>query len=88
MHEQRSEWEFIFLAQGSKSDPTAVEAYLADIFGSTSMAKKMVKTPLGCLRETMGSFRLETLDSAILKVCITGILETDLISEAKAKNTG
>ena len=85
MHEQRKEWESIVFAEGSKSDPKGIEAYLESLFGSTSKAKKMLKTPLETLRETMKSFKLETLEPDVLKICATGILKTDLLSEPKRK---
>lgn len=83
MHDQRREWESIVFAEGSKSDPKKVEAYLANVFGSTSMAKKMIKTPLESLRRTMESFKLETLDTASLMVCIDGVIKTEMLSEEK-----
>ncbi len=85
MHDQRKEWESIVFAEDSKSDPTAVEAYLTSLFGSTSQAKRMVKSPLEALRESMSSFRLGQLDAVDLKTCIVGVLKTDLLSEAKRK---
>ena len=85
MHEQRREWESIVFAEISKSDPTAIETYLENLFGSTSKAKKMLKTPIETLRDTMKSFKLENLEPELLRTCATGILKTDLLSEAKRK---
>ncbi|KAL6721833.1 hypothetical protein ACLMJK_000938 [Lecanora helva] len=85
MHEQRTEWESIVFAEGSRSDPAAIQAYLDNLFGSTSQAKKSLKTPLETMRETMKSFKLGNLDPAMLETCATGILKTDLLSEAKRK---
>ena len=85
MYDQRREWESIVFTEGSTSSPAAIETYLTGIFGSTSRAKRMVKEPLDSLREGMRSFRLGNFDTSALQVCMTGMLETDLLSEEKRK---
>lgn len=85
MYDQRREWESIVFAEGSTSNPVAIETYLTSIFGSTSKAKKMVKEPLEALREGMGTFELGTFDTSALQSCMTGMLKTDLLSEEKRK---
>ena len=85
MFDQRKEWEAIVFAEEPKSNPVAIEDYLASIFGSTSKAKKMVKPPLETLREAMGSFKLMQLRVDSLKICIAGVLKADLLSEVKRK---
>jgi len=72
-------------ANDPRTDSTAVEAYLSSIFGSTSQAKKVTKSPLENLRETLGSFDLGTLDVESFKTCISGVLKIDLLSDAKRK---
>jgi hypothetical protein len=52
MHEQRKEWESYAFTE-RKVDQDKIEAYLNEIFGSTSQAKKVTKTPLQNLRDSM-----------------------------------
>lgn len=85
MHDQRREWESIVFARDASSDSKKIDSYLADIFGSTSKAKTMVKEPLGILRDDMKSFKLPRLNIEDVKTCISGILTTDLLSETKRK---
>lgn len=85
MYDQRREWESIVFAEGSTSNPTAIKTYLNEIFGSTSKAKRMVNEPLNALREGMRSFKLGNFDTSALQACMTGMLETDLLSEEKRK---
>ena len=85
MYDQRKEWESIVFADDSKSDPAAIEAYLASLFSSVSQAKRLTKSPLETLREKLESFELGTCDVDNLKTCITGVLNTDLLSDSKRK---
>ena len=85
MYDQRREWESIVFAEGSTSNPVAIEKYLTNIFGSTSKAKRTVKEPLEVLREGMRSFKLGTFDTSVLQTCMTGMLKIDLLSEEKRK---
>lgn len=52
MHEQRKEWESYAFTE-RKVDQEKIEEYLNDIFGSTLQAKKVVKSPLQNLRDSM-----------------------------------
>ena len=83
MHDQRNEWESRVFDTSSKSDPAAIEAYLGKLFDSTSKSKKLSQTPLDTMRESMKTFHPGTLTVDALKVCITAILTTDLLFEAK-----
>ncbi len=85
MYDQRKEWESIVFTEGSTSDPVAIKTYLTGIFGSTSKAKKTVMEPLEALREGMRSFKLGGFDISALQTCMTGMLNTDLLSEEKRK---
>jgi hypothetical protein len=52
MYEQRKEWEsYAFLER--KVDQTKIDYYLNDIFGTTQQAKKVKKSPLRKLRDSM-----------------------------------
>ena len=85
MYDQRREWESIVFAEGSKSDPVAIENYLSSIFDSALPVQKIVKSPLDTLKEAMGSFQPGQLCKDTLKVCIAGLLKIDLLSETKRK---
>lgn len=85
MYDQRKEWESIVFADHSKSDPAAIESYLAGIFGSTTRAKKLIKTPIQTLKESMGAFELGYMTIDRLKICIQGVLSTDLLVNEKRK---
>ena len=85
MHDQRREWESIVFGGESKSDPVAIKSYLEDLFGSTTMSKKLTKTPLESLRASMEDFDLGHFSTESLQTCIKGILKTDLLSEPKRK---
>lgn len=85
MYDQRREWESIVFAEASTSNPAAIKMYLTSVFGSTSKAKRMVKEPLDTLRECMRTFKLGIFDVPALQTCITGMLETDMLSEEKRK---
>lgn len=52
MHEQRSEWEKYAFTE-KKVDQSKIEAYLNEIFGTTLQAKKIKKSPLQNLRQSM-----------------------------------
>ena len=52
MHEQRQEWESYAFTE-RKVDQTKIEAYLNEIFGTTLQAKKIKKTPLQNLRDSL-----------------------------------
>ncbi|KAF2130307.1 hypothetical protein P153DRAFT_215494 [Dothidotthia symphoricarpi CBS 119687] len=52
MHEQRKEWERHAFTE-KKVDQHKIDAYLNDIFGTPLQAKKLKKSPLQELRETM-----------------------------------
>jgi len=73
MHDQRKEWESIVFADDSKVGPVTIEAYLNQVFGSTTKSKKMLKTPLEDLKESMKSFKLGRFDMDNLKESMTGI---------------
>ncbi|KAK7192219.1 hypothetical protein DPSP01_010223 [Paraphaeosphaeria sporulosa] len=52
MHEQRKEWESYAFTE-RKVDQDRIEEYLNEIFGSTLQAKKVTKSPLQNLRDSM-----------------------------------
>ena len=52
MHEQRKEWEN-YAFKERKVDHEKIEEYLNEIFGTTLQAKKVTKTPLQHLRDSM-----------------------------------
>ncbi|KAF2269164.1 hypothetical protein CC78DRAFT_575267 [Lojkania enalia] len=52
MHEQRAEWEQYAFTE-RKVDQHKIEEYLNEIFGTTLQAKKIKKTPLQLLRDSM-----------------------------------
>lgn len=52
MHEQRKEWESYAFTE-KKVDQSKIEAYLNEIFGTTLQAKKIKKSPLQNLRDSM-----------------------------------
>ncbi|MCJ1278830.1 hypothetical protein MMC21_006649 [Puttea exsequens] len=85
MHDQRKEWESIVFTKNTKANSPTIETYLEKIFGSTSRSKKLLKTPLEVLRESMESFRLDQFTTNNLKEAMKGILVTDLLSEPKRK---
>ncbi|KAG8525651.1 uncharacterized protein KY384_000411 [Bacidia gigantensis] len=85
MYEQRKEWESIVFSQNTDILASAIEDYLGKLFGSTSQAKKLLKTPLETLRESMSDFKVYRLNEDKLKSAISGILVTDLLSEPKRK---
>ncbi|MCJ1455727.1 hypothetical protein MMC28_006083 [Mycoblastus sanguinarius] len=85
MHDQRKEWESLVFATPTKSDPVAIEDYLARLFGSSSETKRLELTPLEILREQVESFRLGKFDAQSLTTTIKGLLGTDLLSDDKNK---
>ncbi|KAJ4355427.1 uncharacterized protein N0V89_003443 [Didymosphaeria variabile] len=52
MHEQRKEWESYAFTE-RKMDQDRIVEYLNEIFGTTQQAKKVTKTPLQNLRDSM-----------------------------------
>lgn len=52
MHEQRKEWETYAFTE-RKVDQAKIQMYLEDIFGTTLQSKKLEKSPLEMLRESM-----------------------------------
>ena len=84
MQKQRAEWERIIFNPGEESKPHAIKEYLINLFGSTSKAKKLSKTPLEDLKAHMtdwleiGQFTPEVVDQ-----CIKGLLKVDLLSREK-----
>lgn len=52
MHEQRKEWESYAFTE-RRVDQSKIEDYLSEIFGATFQAKKVTKTPLQQLRDSM-----------------------------------
>ena len=87
MHDQRKEWEYIAFTENEngKTQVPAIDAYLDKVFSSTSKSKKLLKSPLETLRESMNKFKLRNLTSDSLKSAMKGILITDLLSESKRK---
>lgn len=69
------------------TDQAAIERYLENLFGSTQKAKKITKTPLQNLRDTMGKGFDDMLpkrfDEGVLKWCIKGLLKQDLFAGKK-----
>ena len=88
MHDQRKTWESLVFDMNAKSEPAAIEEYLGKLFGSTSMSTKLSKPPLETMRESIKSFHPERLTADVLKDCITAMLKTDLLSEAKRTALG
>ncbi|KAJ4295002.1 hypothetical protein N0V90_007010 [Kalmusia sp. IMI 367209] len=108
MHEQRKEWESYAFTE-RKVDQGKIEEYLNELFGATLQAKKVTKSPLQNLRDSMKhvlDFKSDlqspktknTLhdndewDCAgvddgfsvdILKSCIRGVLQSDLLAGKK-----
>ena len=85
MHDQRKEWESIVFASESKVSAENIYIYLDKLFCSTTKSKKVLESPLEQMRGSMKHFCLEQLDTDSLKQSITGVLVTDLLSEAKRK---
>ena len=88
MHDQRETWESLVFDMNIKSDPAAIEAYLGKLFGSTSKSTKLSKTPLETMRESINSFHPGKLTVDVLKLCITTMLKTDMLSKAKRTALG
>lgn len=88
MYEQRKEWESLVFAKGSKIRDADIDTHLNKVFGSTTKSKKMLKTPLEILQESMKKFKLGRFDAENLKESMKGILVTDLLSESKRKALG
>lgn len=70
-----------------ETDQVAIEKYLKDLFGSTLKAKKITKTPLQNLRETIGQgiedIEPKRFNENVLKWCIKGLLRQDLFTGKK-----
>ncbi|OAL36610.1 hypothetical protein AYO20_04226 [Fonsecaea nubica] len=85
MHEQRAQWESIVFTD-RETDDTAIGRYLHQLFNSDDEISKHFKnietsTKAFCrtLRSTAELFSVDSL-----KVTITGLLRTDLLSDEKA----
>ena len=84
MQEQRAEWESMVFDPSPRSDPVAIKDYLSNLFGSTSKAKKLSKTPLENLREHMkDKLDLRRFTPDVVERCIKGLLSIDLLSREK-----
>ncbi len=84
MHEQRAEWESLVFNPSAKSDPVAIKDYLSKLFGSTSKAKKLLKTPLENLKESMKDrIHLGRFTADEVEKCIKGLMNMDLLSRDK-----
>lgn len=84
MHEQRAEWESIVFNTSTKSDPVTIKDYLSNLFGATSKAKKLSKTPLENLKEHIkDNLRLGNFTPDVVEWCIKGLLRMDLLSRDK-----
>ncbi|KAI9712052.1 MAG: hypothetical protein M1820_001761 [Bogoriella megaspora] len=85
MHDQRREWEqYSFLQR--LTDQKAIEKYLDELFGGTTKAKKLVKTPLQNLRESFHKFDDNVklgFNVSVLNECIDGVLTSGLFIGAK-----
>lgn len=97
MHEQRKEWEKYAFTE-RKVDQAKIQLYLDDIFGTTLQSRKLEKTPLEMLRETMtrvmdfktGDNDMQhsvkrTFDINTLEHSIRGVLKSDLLSAEKSE---
>lgn len=84
MHHQREVWESMVFRE-SRTDPTAITAYLTELFGSTHKAKKLTKTPLENLREQMKSFKIAQMGEDVLEQTMKSLLKTDLLSEERRR---
>ena len=84
MQEQRAEWESIVFDPSRDSNTLAIKDYLSNLFGCTSKAKKLSKTPLETLRENMtAKLHLGRFTQDAVERCIKGLLSMDLLSREK-----
>ena len=88
MHDQRKTWESLVFDTNTESDPAVIEAYLEELFGSTSKSTKLSKTPLETMRDSIKSFQSGRITVDVLQACITAMLKTDLLSETKRTALG
>lgn len=90
MHKQRQEWDSHVFNE-HKTDGVAIQDFLTNLFATNTKAKRAGKSPLELLREEVASFgvdkegrpALATCDEDDVRLCVKGVLKSDLFTGKK-----
>ena len=78
-HEQRKEWERLVLSDRSDVDAGIIENYLKQLFKAPLEAQSALKR----MRDAVEKFKMQPLNPDSLKVTISQLLKSDLLSHKK-----